>query len=269
MKKGTAFRCSVLVGAALACATPALAQTGSTPAGKMDIAGVRIGMTEAEVVKAIKAFDAGAQVRRRMASYSYFDGVNSLDTPEFLSRLETTNVVTAFFSGPPSEPRVYAVTRAGALDQPPTGEQFLSALVAKYGPVGAQSLPGSVGPRMVQWNEQGKPTCTVVKDQSGRLVPDSSNKGTLIPEIAAKLLEQHARQKFPGMVLSMGSSIDAARCGTVLRYEWLGEPVRNFEARLIDQGALIATNRQSMEWVKQLEAEAVRKRQARGAAPKL
>jgi hypothetical protein len=220
-------------------------------------------MTEAEVLQAIKAFDANAQVRRSMARYSYSDGVNSFNTPEFLSKLVVSGVVSALFSSPPSEPRVYAVARAGSPDQPPTGEQFRSALVAKYGPVGVTA------PTLAQWNEQGKPTCTVVKDRSGRLVPDTSNKGTMIPDIAVKTLEQHARQKYPAMVLSMGSSIDAARCGTVLRYEWSGEPVRSFEAMMIDQGALVAASRQSMEWVKRLEAEAVRKRQARGTAPKL
>ncbi|OYW14299.1 MAG: hypothetical protein B7X02_00335, partial [Rhodospirillales bacterium 12-54-5] len=46
MKKRTSiFAC---VTAAAFMAAPAFAQTASTPAAKMDIAGVRIGMTEAE-----------------------------------------------------------------------------------------------------------------------------------------------------------------------------------------------------------------------------
>ena len=43
--------CSALIGVALAALTPAFAQTASTPAAKMDIAGVRIGMTEAEFME--------------------------------------------------------------------------------------------------------------------------------------------------------------------------------------------------------------------------
>ncbi len=265
MKKRVAFACSVLAAAALGGAAPALAQTAP-----MDIAGIRIGMTEAEVVKALKAFDAGAQVKRNMASYPYFDGVNSLQTPEFLDSVGTSvagSMFTVHFSGPPAEPRVLAVTRRSSNDNPPTGEQFASALIAKHGPAGVRSLPRT-GADIVQWNEAGKPTCTVLKHGSGQLVPDPG-VGSLFPPTAVKVLEQQARQRHPGLALSMGASVDAARCGTVLRYQWSGEPVRNFEAWLVDQGGMVAAARRSTQWVKGLEAEAVRKRQAQAGTPKL
>ncbi|MCP2937601.1 hypothetical protein NK983_33390, partial [Salmonella enterica subsp. enterica serovar Typhimurium] len=59
-----------------------------------------------------------------------------------------------------------------------------------------------------------------------------------------------------------------ARCGIVLRYEWNSEPVQNFEAWLVDQGGMVASNRRSAEWVEQLKAEAVRKLKGQGTAPK-
>ena len=54
----------------------------------------------------------------------------------------------------------------------------------------------------------------------------------------------------------------------MLRYEWNSEPVQNFEAWLVDQGGMVASNRRSAEWVEQLKAEAARKLKGQGTAPK-
>lgn len=59
-----AMLCSAIFGMALAMSTPAFAQTASTPAARMDIAGMRIGMTEAEARAALRAFDASMRIIR-------------------------------------------------------------------------------------------------------------------------------------------------------------------------------------------------------------
>src|SRR5690606_32989483 len=106
----------------------------ATPLDKMDIAGVRIGMTEAEAVKAIKSFDTDATAKRVVANFPYFDGVDMLQTPDFLDHLEVKTRDSGFgvwFTSPPAEPRVMAVTRRSSLEQPPGSEQLLSSLTAK------------------------------------------------------------------------------------------------------------------------------------------
>lgn len=107
----------------------------------------------------------------------------------------------------------------------------------------------------------------MTKDRRGQRTPSLNAMGTLIPPGAVKVLEQQARQDF--FREALGASRDASKCGTVLRYEWGSEPIRSFEAWLVDQGGMVAANRRSIQWVEQLKAEAVRKRQGQGAAPKL
>ncbi|MCW5655500.1 hypothetical protein [Hydrogenophaga sp.] len=269
--KTVAFGGRMLRAVALAWVAPALAQTTTTPLARMDIAGVRIGMTEAEAVKAIQAFDASAKMTSRSVGYfPYFDGVNHLQTPEFLDQMSFRTAdagIGVWFSGPPSEPRVFAVVRRGSPPQPPSGEQMLSALTAKHGPFNVRSAPRAGGGAVVHWDEEGKAQCTVVKERNGQKAPWSNALGTLVPPNAVKTLEQYARQDV--FRDALGASRDAAKCGTVLRYEWGSEPVRNFEAWLVDQGGMVAASRKSVQWVEQLKAEAIRKRQGQGAAPKL
>ncbi|MBN9427094.1 MAG: hypothetical protein J0H09_11375 [Burkholderiales bacterium] len=269
--KRTVLGRTVFLAAALAWVTPASAQNATTPLARMSIAGVRIGMTEAEVVKAIQAFDASAKITKRsIASFPYFDGVNSLQTPEFLDHLGFRMVdegVGVWFTSPPSEPRVFAVVRRGGPAQPPSSDQMLSALTAKHGPFNVRSIPRPGGGATVHWDEEGKAQCTVTKERSGQRVPSPNAMGTLVVPNAVRILEQYARQ---GVLReALGASPDVSKCGTVLRYEWGSEPVRSFEAWLVDQGGMIAASRKSAQWVEQLKAEAVRNRQGQGKAPKL
>ena len=196
MQTGTVLSRLALAVALIAGALPAQAQNATTPAAKLDIAGVRIGMTEAEAVKAVQA------------------------------------------------------------------------LVARYGPYAARTPPVAGGRAVVHWSEDGKPQCSVDKDRKGQRIPWNNAMGTLLQPGAVKVLEQYARQRVPHLVEALGPNLDVARCGIVLRYEWNSEPVQNFEAWLVDQGGMIASNRKSAEWVEQLKAEAVRKLKGQGTAPK-
>lgn len=266
IRLGRAVCCAL----AFAWVAPALAQT-ATPLARMDIAGVRIGMTEAEVVKAIQAFDPSAKMTSRSVAYfPYFDGVDHRQTPEFLDQMgfRTEDAgIGVWFASPPSEPRVFAVVRRGSPAQPPSGEQMLSALTAKHGPFNVRSVPRAGGGVVVHWDEEGKAQCTVAKERNGQRVPWSNAMGSLLPPNAVKVLEQYARQDV--FREALGASRDASKCGTVLRYEWGSEPVRSFEAWLVDQGGMVAANRKSVQWVEQLKADAVLKQQSQGKAPKL
>jgi len=252
------------------------AQSQGFSADKLDITGIKLGMTEAEVMRAVKAFDANAQlVNKRMAHYPYSDGVNGFQTPAFLDELEFRTADSQFrvwFASPPAEPRVYAIHRySRGNPTPPTRQQFVSALSAKYGAVQVQYVP-NIATSVAEWNEQGKPVCTV--STNARITIDGTNQ-TLLPPRATEVLEGLARSRNPNLLRTMGTSVDVARCGTVMRYTWGGPandaafPISEFYVWLVDQGGMVAMERQSTQWLKQLEAEAVRKRQGQGVIPKL
>lgn len=270
MKAIAAVALATLVGVA------ASAKAQAISAGKMDITGIRLGMTEAEVAGAIRAFDPKAQLKsRRLAHYPYSDGVNGFQTPAFLDELEFQAGDSRFrvwFASPPAEPRAYAIHRyARGNPTPPSRQQFVSALTAKYGPGQEHYLPNT-GSNVAQWSEQGKPECAV--STNARVVVDSS-PDTLMPPRAAEVLEAMGRSQHPNLRRTMGASVDVARCGAVLRYAWGGPandpafPVAEFYVWLVDQGGMVAKHRQSLQWVRQLEGEAVRKRQGQGVTPKL
>ena len=145
---------------------------------------------------------------------------------------------------------------------------MMASLVARYGPYAARTPPVAGGRAVVHWSEDGKPQCSVDKDRKGQRIPWNNAMGTLLQPGAVKVLEQYARQRVPHLVDALGPTPDVARCGIVLRYEWNSEPVQNFEAWLVDQGGMVASNRRSAEWVEQLKAEAVRKLKGQGTAPK-
>jgi len=271
---------SILLGGALVWGAvsgmAASAQTQGVSADKLDITGIRLGMTEAEVTRAIKAFDPNAQlVNKRMAHYPYSDGVTGFQTPAFLDELEFRagdSRLRIWFASPPAEPRVYAIHRYSRGNKtPPTRQQFVTALTTKYGPAQTHYLPNT-GTTVVQWSEQGKPVCAV--STNARIAVDGGNE-TLLPPRAVEVLEGMGRSQHPNLRRTMGTSVDVARCGTVLRYTWGGPandpafPIPEFYVWLVDQGGMIAKDRQSARWVEQLRTEAVRKRQGQGVTPKL
>jgi hypothetical protein len=260
--------------AILSISNVAVAQGAS--ADKLDLVGIRLGMTEAEVAGAIKAFDPAAkQTSRRMAHYPYSDGVSGFQTPAFLDEIvyqAGDSKIRVWFASPPAEPRVYAIHRYSTGNKtPPTRQQFSAALTSKYG-AGHSHYLANTGSNVMQWNEAGKPECAV--STNARVVVDAS-PDTLMPPRAVEVLEGLGKMQHPNLKRSMGSSIDVSRCGVVLRYVWGGPandaafPITEFYAWLVDQGGMVTKNRESLKWVEQQRAEAVRKRQKQGATPKL
>lgn len=263
----------IVLGALFTIAASAHAQGIATD--KLDVTGIKLGMTEAEVMAAVKAFDSNAQVVNKFVStYPYSDGVNGFNTPEFLSELEfrtSDGQFRVWFAHPPAQSRVYAIYRYSRGNKtPPSRQQFVSALSSKYGPVQVRYL-ANTGRNVAQWSEQGKPECAV--STSAQVAIDGNND-TLLPPRAVEVLEGMARSKHPNLLRTMGTSVDVGRCGTVLRYMWGGAendpafPISEFYVWLVDQGGMVTMKRQAAQQVKQLEAEAVRKRQGQGVMPK-
>ena len=267
MTKGAARCCIALVGGALAGLTPALAQTAATPAAKMDIAGVRIGMTEAEARAALTAFGASMRIIRATSRYNYSAGEGrpeNLSTPEFLDRLEVQPARGGFdlfivhFATPPSEPRVIAIQRPNLAhtQDPPTQQLFRSSLLAKYG------QPSFAGENELVWEEAGKPRCAFTRRDNRPHVGDELSRNRIVPTF-----QNERRYQSLGLTLAG----DPAACGQLLSYSydiWNG-PVRVAKASLIDFGAVWSAEIRSSQWVNGLKAEAARKADAQAQAPKL
>lgn len=242
-----------------------------TPVSKMDIAGVQIGMTEAEVEAALKTFDSGLELASVMAVFNYSDGVShTLESPEFLDRVEAKQgnqgvSITVYFSGGPGEDvRVIGVSRSALImANPPTAAQFMQSLVAKYGqPAGLSSKNQS----LPVWEEAGKPSCIRARDYKNEVdinIGTGIGAGLMVNANAEQFLSKRAGSISRGLLPS-----DLAQCGAYLGYYYLGDPVRNFSAELYDLGAVVATERSRTAWVDQLQAEAVSKRQGQGQVPK-
>ena len=254
------------------------ANAQTIPIERMDVVGIRLGMTEAEVMRALKAFSPKMQsANRRLEQFTYSDGVNGFDTPAFLSELEVKTGDSHFriwFAGPPAEPRTYAIMRySRGNPNPPSHQQFAAALVAKHGPA-TQSRDPSRGANIAQWGEPGKPVCAVSSNGNSRIAVDGGNE-TLLPPRAGEVLEGMAQKKNPHLLRNLGAPADVARCGAVLRYLWGGSAtdpsvaVPEFYVWLVDQGKMVANGRQSTQWVRKLEADAIARRQGKAVTPKL
>lgn len=243
----------------------------ATPEDKLDIAGIRIGMTEAEARAALAAFDPELEIIPVIAVFDYSDGVNFLKSPEFLDRLEASigNQGAAFkvyFSGPVEEVRVIGVARAGLLMQnPPTAAQFLESLYSKYGQPAGLSNGNRTYP---VWEAAGKPSCIRVRDYRNEVqINVSAGIGESLAVNANA--EQFLTSRGGNNAARGLMPADVAQCGTYLGYFFNGDPVRTFNAEVFDLGAMVSTERSRSAWVEQLEAEAVRKRQGQGQAPRL
>ncbi len=101
------------LGAALIGLTPLAAQAQTplqtAPSSNFEMAGIRLGMTEAEARAAIRAFDPTLRITSVMGVFNYNDGVNhALRTPEFLDRLEGADKLTGLSQKQPSPCRFQA-----------------------------------------------------------------------------------------------------------------------------------------------------------------
>lgn len=258
--------CRATVAAVLVlCATAA----PSLAAPNWDMAGVKLGMTEAEVKAAFVAYDPKGKIIASNSSYSYSDGLNSHRTPSFLSSMEIRVVrlaqwtpIKVWFSGPDGQARVIAIARnEGNLPNPVTRGQFLQSLQAKYGPPTSQWSNG-----MPYWEAEGKPSCVRTKNSGqvnfGEFPQVTTGHKTL--DQAVGLLE--AQQQQTGGFYALPA--DLTNCGTFMYYTAV-DPVSLYTGGTYDIGAIVATQRARQAWVDKLRSEAVRKREGQGQSPRL
>jgi len=238
-----------------------------------DIAGLKLGMTEAQVRDAFLAYNPKGKIFAKTLTASYSDKVNTHRTPPFLTRMElrVTDKATliplyVWFSGTGAsgEPRAIAIMREEHnLPNPPGAAQFMQSLVAKYGqPTAADSA------RTPYWEEPGKPSCIWVTH--GINNPFALNLAYK-NEFAGDVDTLERRQQGTG---GGGTPVrlpaDLEKCGAHLYYYGTTiDPVNSFTGVMIDVGAVVAAERARANWVGQLEAEALRKRAGQGQVPVL
>lgn len=264
MKAKSSFALAVVIG----CSNPVAAR--STPSEKLDVVGIRLGMTEAEARGALRSFDPEMKVAAVTGAFNFSDGVNhNLKTPGFLDRLEASKgnqgaSIKVYFSGPVGDLRVIGVSRTASLPNPPTRAQFLEGLVAKYGQPAGLNNAAATQP---VWEAAGKPSCIRVRDYKGQVAINYGagdyGGSMMVNSAAEKMLASRRGSQSKGLMPA-----DLAQCGAYLGYSFRGEPVQDFDAYLYDLGAMVATERGRTAWVKQFQSEATGKRQAQGQVPK-
>lgn len=269
MKKtiqGMLLGCSTLLGTMLACLMPALAQ-----AEQFDIVGLKPGMTEPEVIAAIKAHDPTMKITSFQSQYNYSDGVQSFQTAPFLSKIEASQTkynpmetlypakIAIWFTPPPQGGRVWGIERKEYLSNknPPTVSQYADALIKKYG-------NPTVAPRnntALSWDfPAGKPNCILqVPDRPGYPAYRPSSNDDL-----GFLLNLWQQRK---LITTKDLSICASRLHYLLSSS--GDVLDSFQAIMLDVGLYSTANDAANHEVKALEDKARKVRESKGQTPKL
>ena len=228
-----------------------------------DIVGIRLGMTPAQARAAMQAYAPKAQILETRASLNYSDKLKAYRTEPFLTTMEVRDKarrnipLKVWFSGPRGEARVIAVHREELnIPNPPSGSQFLASLTQKYGE------PTATNPDPA-WEESGKPRClrTSWGTDYGSLFAVTRVVTGDFAKAAADIERRPAGAGMPA---------DRTTCGAFMVYTGTkNNPARFFVGAMFDVGAIVATHRDREGWVKQLEADAVKKREAGGQVPRL
>lgn len=222
---------------------------------EFDVAGLKLGMTEPQVIAALKAYDSSLKISSLYGYFSYFDGVNhGVRTPEFLDRIETLDKTNrkefeVQFSGPPGTPKVIGIKRDGLqLENPPTPAQFSAALVSKYG------NPTLTAKGRYLWDEPSKPQCN-------RRAPNLiSNLMFNLGNTEKAITAGNPKHLPPNL----------ENCGAFMAYQYPDyQAVKGFIVYVTDVGGNIQSERKSNEWVDSLEKKGQSKTQSNGKVPKL
>lgn len=168
-------------------------------------------------------------------------------------------MITVYFSGPGTEQRVIAVTRSDIIENPIPLDQFRKSLTAKYG-----EPTGYTQQKIPVWEEAGKPTCLRIRFPGTPANPGPVDPATMRVEMIYGYLTKN-QERFPNALPA-----DLKTCGAFVYYEDNNTPLpRMINATMVDIGALIASEESNAAWVDNLANQAIKEREAKGAAPRL
>ena len=266
MKKISAIKrmlpgCPALLGIALVCLAPALVH-----AQQFDIVGLKLGMTEREVIAAIKAHDPALKIESAQGRYSYSDGVQQFQTAPFLSHISTRQAagtstvggLIILFTPPPKGGRVWAIERKEPItSNPPTAKQYAAALKRKYG---APTVASSDESQLAWDFPVGKPNC-VPRDPGRPAFPVLHP--TKEADVAFTLRMWQQKKLAPA---------DLSTCASRLHYllsTTNGQVISSFQAIMYDVGIYSSANDAANREVNRLENQVRKAREGKGQAPKL
>lgn len=228
-----------------------------------DIVGLKLGMTESEVLAAIKAHDPKLKVFSVQSAFGYSDGMQQLKTAPFLSRIEARTgtgpsgkpALAVYFTPPPQAGKVWAIERNEKVTgEPPTVQQYAAALQQKYGPPSAVSAQSS----SLAWDfPAGRVNCIPrVPDRPG--FPAFRPSGSDDLGFLLRLWQQR----------KLGPA-DLSTCASRLHYVLGSAIVTDFSAVMIDVATYAAANAAATREVDALEQNARKLRDSKGQVPKL
>ena len=251
------FALKVTVLALSLVASPLMAQRGP------DILGLQLGMTQEQVLGVLEQLEPPLEVDVYTGNFTFNDGAQYQDTPEFLSFIYAKGELGTFFikfSPLPGEERVISIARNTVLyPNLPTRAQLVEQVQGKYGKPVAENSTGTLN---YYWVEEGKAACydpkgggvyaTVPRMTTHQDTVDILNHLDLLAKRGNKLPE------------------DRSQCGYILAAELDSmDPVRGLTTVISDIGGWAASEIKASEWVEQLQAEAEQARIQRGTGPRL
>ncbi|GAB3279384.1 hypothetical protein [Parahaliea aestuarii] len=217
-----------------------------------DILGFRLGMDREQVEALFRQLNPDVKLDVRNAYFHYSDGLQNLQTEEFLGsisgpvRHDLSNQeilsVTVEFSPPPLGGRVVQITRSdNNIANPVTLAEFQQALIGKYGQPASQIYG-------LQWHFP-----------AGRKLCSTAASGPVAGSLSSLVQGRDRELKYAS----------PEQCASYLSFRMIGNPVKAVGARMVDVEQAIRAQLAASDWVAGLQEKAVAERIARGKGPQL
>jgi len=246
---------------------------------QVDVVGLRLGMTVDEVKAAIQKYEPGLAIQPPVRKVMQYRVANETrKTEPFISHLfavsgkKQKNDIYVYFSAPPGEPRVIAISRLhNNFDPPIQRANYYKALVEKYGEPDATEVDIQQDEtRKMYWYQwhvgAGKTQCVPH-------IPGGRQVNGAFGSLGTGNLEQGkvlARIQDPGtgqMVVPEAKT--PADCAALLTYQLNYDPLFAAQGTLIDVAGAARSEQALSEWIDRLVEQGEAEIRGSTTAPKL
>lgn len=244
-----------------------------------DIVGLRLGMTLDEARAAIRKYNPDLAIQPPVKKTVQYRVANTTrKTEPFVSYLFAVSTgkkqkdnIYVYFSYPPGEPRVIAITRLHSNFDPPIPRaNYYKALVERYGtPAATQNDTLADQSRRhywYQWHVGGKVQCLrslpggrEVKGQFGSLGATVVERGEIL---------KHIKDFSTGRMLNPKAS-DPSDCAALLTYHLSYDPLFSATGTLIDVAAAAQSEQRMSAWIDELVRKGEAEIRGSTATPRL
>lgn len=273
--------CSLRLVASLFLVALALLSSVSANAAdeKVDIVGLRLGMTLDEATEAIRKYNPELKIQppvRKVLQYRVANETRK--TEPFVSYLfavsgkKQKDDIYVYFSLPPGEPRAIAISRMhNNFDPPILRDTYYKALTGKYGtPAATETDKQGAESRRMYWFQwhigDGKTQCVRhvpggrnVEGKFGTLASGTVERGEVLPRImnasTGKMYDPAAK--------------DPSDCAVLLTYQLNYDPLFAAIGTLIDVAGAAKSEQEMSKWIDELARKGEAEIRGSKAAPKL